>query len=85
MIAYNGPIAHTHDVKLIGGITAAEPVAVYGGDTLGKNAATDRTIAGADSASKGGIVASAVGATAQVTASTDLSTIVGVAYLAIGF
>lgn len=48
--------AHTHDVKLIGGITATEPVAVQSGDTLGKNAATDRTIAGADAATKGGVV-----------------------------
>lgn len=47
---------HTHDIKLMGGITATEPVAVEGGDTLGKNAATDRTIAGADSATKGGVV-----------------------------
>lgn len=48
---------HTHDLKFIGGITATEPVAIDGGDTLGKNAATDRTIAGANSATKGGVVA----------------------------
>jgi hypothetical protein len=58
---------HTHDVKLIGGITATEPVAVQGGDTLGKNAATDRTIAGADSATKGGVVAAALSGTVNGT------------------
>lgn len=48
---------HTHDLVYIGGITATEAVAIDGGDTLGKNAATNRTIAGADSATKGGVVA----------------------------
>lgn len=67
-IGGNGGVAvtipnHTHDIKLIGGITATEAVAVQGGDTLGKNAATDRTIAGADSATKGGIVAAALSGT----------------------
>ena len=52
---------HTHDIKLIGGITATEPVAVQGGDTLGKNAATDRTIVGADAATKGGVVEESAG------------------------
>lgn len=47
---------HTHDTKYIGGITATEAVAIDSGDILGKNAATDRTIVGADSATKGGIV-----------------------------
>lgn len=56
--------AHTHDLKLIGGITATEPLAVQGGDTLGKNAATDRTIAGADAATKGGVVGLAAGSPA---------------------
>lgn len=55
---------HTHDIKLIGGITATEPVAVQGGDTLGKNAATDRTIAGATSATKGGVVTATLAAAA---------------------
>lgn len=60
-ISFAALAAHTHDVKLIGGITATEPVAVQGGDTLGKNAATDRTIAGVDSATKGGVVAASAG------------------------
>jgi hypothetical protein len=49
--------SHVHDMKYIGGITATEAVAIQGGDTLGKNAATDRTIAGSASATKGGVVA----------------------------
>ena len=53
--------AHTHDLTFIGGITATEPVAIAGGDTLGKNAATNRTIAGANVASKGGVVAVSAG------------------------
>lgn len=48
---------HTHDSLYIGGITATEAVAIQGGDTLGKNAATNRTIVGANSATKGGVVA----------------------------
>lgn len=53
---------HTHDIKIIGGIsTIDEPVGVEGTDTLGKDAATDRTIAGSASATKGGVVAITAG------------------------
>lgn len=52
-------VGHTHDLKYIGGIAETEAVMIAGGDTLGKNAATDRTVAGADSATKGGVVAAA--------------------------
>lgn len=45
-----------NDLLFIGGITATEPVAIDGGDTLGKNAATNRTIAAASSATKGGVI-----------------------------
>lgn len=45
-----------HDMLFIGGITATEPVAIQGGDTLGKNAATNRTVSGASYATKGGVV-----------------------------
>jgi len=58
---------HTHDMKVIGGITADEDVGVLAsGPTLGKLAATDRTIVGADSATKGGVVAK-TGLTATLT------------------
>lgn len=52
-------VAHTHDIKVIGGAPTGidEPLGVEGGDTLAKDAATDRTIAGSASATKGGVVA----------------------------
>ena len=66
-------VAHTHDLKYIGGITITEPVAIEGGDKLGKNAAVDRTIAGADVATKGGVVAAAaVSATAALEVANDV-------------
>lgn len=55
---------HTHDIKIIGGITADEPVAVNNSTTLGKNAATNRTIAGANSTTAGGIVSATLAAAA---------------------
>jgi hypothetical protein len=72
--------AHTHDVKVIGGITITEPTAIQGGDTFGKNAATDRTIAGATSATKGGVVAGGAitqAALAEVTNGDTLSSTPG--------
>lgn len=77
VLASGGAAAHTHDLLFIGGITATEPVAIDGGDTLGKNAATNRTIAGADVATKGGVqpsTASVAGAS-EVTSTTDLSSV----------
>jgi len=59
---------HTHDLRFIGGIAATEPVAIATGDTLGKNAATNRVIAGADQATNGGVVP--VVATASVSGSS---------------
>lgn len=55
--------AHTHNLIVIGGQAASttNDVAVYGGDTLGKEAATDATILGADSATKGGVVTASAG------------------------
>lgn len=75
--AGGGQGAHTHDLLYIGGITATEAVAIDGGDTLGKNAATNRTIAGADSATKGGVVAStaSIAAASEVAAATNLSSL----------
>ena len=65
--------AHTHDLIYIGGVTITEPVAIEAGDKLGKNAATNRTIAGVDSATKGGVVAgAAVSATAALEVANDV-------------
>ena len=74
---------HTHDLTYIGGITITEPVAIEGGDKLGKNAATNRTIVGADFATKGGVnTAAAVSATAalEVTNDVDVGVVEFVAY-----
>ena len=54
--------AHTHDLRVIGGITADEALgALASGPTLGKLAATNRVIAGADQATKGGVVGVSAG------------------------
>lgn len=75
-----GLVAHTHDILAIGGITATEPVAIASGDTFGKNAATNRTIAGADSATKGGVVAVAAGSAAAGTEVTDGVALAGITF-----
>ncbi len=111
VIAYNGPIAHTHvftgsalathahDIKVKGAAAGGidEPIGVEGTDTLAKDAATDRTILGADSATKGGVIAITAGTPAgtnatqpvaaaqQVADTTNLSAITGVRFLAVGF
>lgn len=74
--------AHTHDLLFIGGIAATEPVVIAGGDTLGKNAATNRTIAGATSATKGGVVTAATTA-AGVEVASDVNVGI-VSFIAIG-
>jgi len=78
--AYYPADNHTHNLTYIGGITASEAVAIDGGDTLGKNAATDRTIVGADSATKGGVVAVAATVALEVTNDVDVGVVEFVAY-----
>jgi hypothetical protein len=50
---------HTHDILVKGGASGGidEAVGVEGTDSLAKDAATDRTIVGSASATKGGVVA----------------------------
>ncbi len=62
--------AHAHDVLLKGGQAAAGTAAAawYATDILGKEAVTDKTIAGADSATKGGVMASTALAGSQPSA-----------------
>jgi hypothetical protein len=50
---------HAHNLLVKGGAAGGidEAIGVEGTDTLAKDAATDRTIAGADSATKGGVIA----------------------------
>jgi hypothetical protein len=62
--------SHTHDLLVKGSITADEALGVLStGPTLGKSAATDRTIAGANSATKGGVVSVAAAPLAEVSTS----------------
>lgn len=63
---------HAHDLKIIGGQAAASTAAVawYATDILGKEAATDKTIAKADTATKGGVISETLAAAAGVEAST---------------
>lgn len=73
-----GLVAHTHDLKIIGGQATATSnvLAYYGTDILGKEQATDKTIVGVDSATKGGVVAVSAGSAAagtEVSSSTSLS------------
>jgi len=70
-------LGHTHDMTFIGGITASESVAIYGGDTLGKNAATNRTILGADVATKGGVKPLSGISAAALAEFTDATTLGG--------
>lgn len=66
--------SHTHDFKIIGGQAAAGTDAVSAKTlTLGKEAATNITIAGANSGTLGGVVAQAASALEEVTAAVDLS------------
>jgi hypothetical protein len=54
---------HAHDVLVKGSASGGidEPIGVEGADTLAKDAATDRTITGAASATKGGVIANSAG------------------------
>jgi hypothetical protein len=62
---------HAHDLKIIGGQAAASTAATayYATDIFGKEAATDKTIAKADSATKGGVLSETLAAAALSEAS----------------
>lgn len=62
---------HAHDLKIIGGQAAASTAATayYATDIFGKEAATDKTIAKADSATKGGVASETLAAGALTQAS----------------
>jgi hypothetical protein len=53
-------------MTFIGGIATTEAVMIAAGDTLGKNAATNRTIVGATEATKGGVKSTAIAAAGLV-------------------
>jgi hypothetical protein len=58
---------HAHDLKIIGGqaATTTNEVGHYATDILGKEAATDATIAKANSATKGGVMSESLAAAAM--------------------
>jgi len=62
---------HSHDLKMIGGQAAASTAAAayYATDIFGKEAATDKTIAKADSVTKGGVISETLAAAALSEAS----------------
>jgi len=73
-----GVAAHSHDLIIIGGQIAATTniTARYATEIFGKEAATDATIAGSASATKGGIGSASSTSGVEVDTSTDLTTIV---------
>lgn len=60
--------SHVHDILALGGLTSSEPLLLDASVKYGKNAATNRTIAGANSATNGGIQAVIPGAMAEPSA-----------------
>lgn len=74
--------SHTHDLKIIGAQLASttNDVAYYATDILGKEQATSKTIAGADSATKGGVVAVSAGTAAASTEVTNSTNLAGITF-----
>ena len=67
LVAIQAPAqTHAHDLKIIGGQAAASTAATayYATDIFGKEAATNATIAKADSATKGGVISETLAAAA---------------------
>ena len=69
--------AHTHDILIIGGGTITSTLGTDAQPALTKNAATNQTIAGANSATKGGVVAATPtpAAGSEVAAAVNVGTI----------
>ena len=70
--------AHTHDIKFMESITADATIGLNG-STLGKNSATNVTVAGANSTTLGGVVSasaltSAAAALTELPNATDIAT-----------
>lgn len=59
---------HTHDIKVIAGITEDSTIGLQG-QIFGKNSATNATIVGANSTANGGVVSATLAAAAQTEAS----------------
>lgn len=69
LIMMQAPVqSHTHDIKIIAGITEDSTVGLQG-EIFGKNSATNATIAGANSTTNGGVVSATLAAAALSEAS----------------
>lgn len=69
---YNPTASHAHDLLVKGGQIASttNDIAHYATDILGKEAATDATIAGSASATKGGVISRSSSAGTEFTAAS---------------
>jgi hypothetical protein len=78
--------SHTHDLFIKGGQAAASTsaTAYYATDIFGKEAVTDKTILGVDSATKGGVVSAVARAQAEVADTTSLAALTDVPFIAVG-
>lgn len=82
--AFNPLPAHNHNLLIIGGRAEGTTDilnATVAGATLGKEEADNVTIVGADSATKGGVVANSVGPSSEVSNDVDVGV---VSFIAIG-
>lgn len=77
--------AHAHDLLIKGGQIASttNDIAYYATDILGKEQATDKTILGSASATKGGVLSAAAAALSEVADTTSLAAVVGVKFWAL--
>ncbi len=76
LILFQAPAqTHTHDIKIIESVTADATVGLNGA-TLGKNTASNATIAGANSTTLGGVVSTTLAAAGftEVPNGTDIAT-----------
>ena len=70
LVAWQAPVqTHTHDIKLLGGLTLDAAVGMNS-TTFGKNTATNATLAGANSTTLGGVVSTTLAAAADSEIST---------------
>lgn len=86
LLVFNGAVTHAHDFLVKGGTAAAGTDALNIKTVIvGKEAVTDATALGADSATKGGVISSAAAAGTEVANGTSLATLTGVRFSAIGY
>jgi hypothetical protein len=66
LVMFQAPAqTHSHDIFAVGGLTSSEPLLLDASQVFGKNAATNRTIAGANAATTGGVMSATLSAAAM--------------------